>query len=404
MKGIVQMKIVRAIRVLAAFALLLFPLSVRADEKAESLLKEVETTLASLRTLSVKISATIHDYRPDRTPLTTFTGKARFMRPNLAWIEYAQASTKKDGAEASKERMVIAADGNTLWRFDSQKNVYRKWRVASNGNNIPVADALPIDGTIFMFFQARVPHTNAPPTYIGTETWNGKPYRVIEFREGETAPTEAPMIRQRFYIGEDNLIHRFVNEQLKGKFVEECVLQPIQVNAPMHPTAFAYAPPPRAKAYVAPPPPMLAAGTAAPDLVIEDRDGKPVGLADLRGKVVVLDFWTTGCGHCLESMSHLNDVARKFSGEAVILAVNVGDTKEAFADWLLKHPQYDTLRFTLATSAVAKEKAMMAYQVPGFPMQYVIGKDGKIVKGLLGYDGPTPELEKAIKTTLAASP
>ena len=379
-----------------ALALIAASIPVSADEKADHLLKEVEAAIASLQSLTADISGIVHDQRPNRIPLTQFTGKARMKRPNLARIDYQKATHQEDGTLIAKERAVIDTDGNTLWKFDPQKNEYHKMSVAPNGDNISIADSL-IDQPVYMFFHSRIVHTDAPPIYLGEETWNGKSYRVIEFREESTSPAEAPLIRQRVYIGPDNLIHRFVNEQLQGKYVAEWTLQYIRPKTPMRESTFVYAPPPGAKEYSEPPPPMLKAGTVAPDLTVEDRDGKPLKLSDMRGKVVVVDFWTIGCGHCIESQSHLNAVARKYAGDVVFVALNVGDTKETFTAWLSKHPEYDALLFTLAASAADKEKATISYQVPGFPMQYVIGRDGKIVKGFLGYDGPTPDLENAIK-------
>jgi thiol-disulfide isomerase/thioredoxin len=145
---------------------------------------------------------------------------------------------------------------------------------------------------------------------------------------------------------------------------------------------------------------MLAAGTTAPDLTALDRAGKPIELSALRGKVVVLDFWAIGCGHCLESQAHLNDVAKKFAGEAIVVALDVQDSKPAFTAWLAKHPQYPALLFALAPTPKDQEMAMMAYEVPGFPETYIIGKDGKIVKAMFGYDGPTPDLANAVRAAL----
>ena len=381
---------------LCTFTLLVISLPAHADESANALLKGMEAAIASTQSMTMDIFGAVHDQRPNRTPLTTFTGQARMMRPNLARIDYQEVTQKSDGTELSKKRGVIAADGKFIWRYDPQKNEYRNHNVALDGSNISVADALPMDSMVYLFFHAHVPHTDAPPIYMGKEMWNGKSYRVIEFREASANSTDTPMIRQRFYIGSDNLIHRFVNEQLQGKYVSECTYENIRTKASTRLSNFVYAPPSGAKKYVDLPPPMLAAGTVAPDLTAEDRDGKPLRLSDMRGKVVVLDFWTTGCGHCIESRFHLNAVAKKFAGEVIVVALNVADTKEVFTDFLSKHPEYDTIQFALATSAADKERAMILYQVPGFPMEYVIGKDGKIVKGLLGYDGPTPDLEKAI--------
>jgi peroxiredoxin len=56
-------------------------------------------------------------------------------------------------------------------------------------------------------------------------------------------------------------------------------------------------------------PDYLAADRRAPDFTLKDLHGVSVSLADLRGKVVVLNFWTKTCGPCLEEMPDLAELA-----------------------------------------------------------------------------------------------
>jgi thiol-disulfide isomerase/thioredoxin len=150
------------------------------------------------------------------------------------------------------------------------------------------------------------------------------------------------------------------------------------------------------------PPSLLAAGTAAPDFTVEDATGKPLKLSDFRGKVVVLDFWATWCGPCIASLPHTNTVARKFKDkDVVVVALNVMDEKKAFAAWLPKNRQYDALVFAIDPRGRGNNVAHTLYQVSGIPTQYVIDKDGRIVKGFVGYGGPTDDLENAIAAAQA---
>jgi len=149
-------------------------------------------------------------------------------------------------------------------------------------------------------------------------------------------------------------------------------------------------------------PPLLAVGTPAPDFTVQDRRGAPVKLSDYKGKIVVLDFWSTWCGPCQMSLPHTNAVAKKFAARGVVvLAVNVWDTKKAFKGWLPQHPRYSAIKFALDPAGRSPDIASM-YHVSGIPTQYVIDKNGRIFKSFVGYDGPTMELTDALTKASAA--
>jgi thiol-disulfide isomerase/thioredoxin len=56
-----------------------------------------------------------------------------------------------------------------------------------------------------------------------------------------------------------------------------------------------------------------------------DLDGKPLKLSDFRGKVVLVDFWRTGCPPCLAMVPHQRELVKRMQGRPfVLLGVNVG--------------------------------------------------------------------------------
>lgn len=149
-------------------------------------------------------------------------------------------------------------------------------------------------------------------------------------------------------------------------------------------------------------PPLLTAGTVAPDFTVQDKDGKPVKLSDYKGKTVVLDFWATWCPPCRASMPHTNEVAQKFAGQNVaVLAVCIGDTQKAFDEWLPKHPELAAITFAFDPNSRDKDAAPSLYKVQVIPTQYVINADGKVVKSFVGFSGPTDDLANAIKEAQA---
>ncbi|MEZ4399425.1 MAG: TlpA disulfide reductase family protein [Kofleriaceae bacterium] len=81
----------------------------------------------------------------------------------------------------------------------------------------------------------------------------------------------------------------------------------------------------------------LVTGMPAPALALHqiDERGAPTGpvidLADLRGRVVVVEFWATWCKPCLASLPTLDAAARRWGERVAVLAVNVDDSAKARA-------------------------------------------------------------------------
>jgi thiol-disulfide isomerase/thioredoxin len=66
----------------------------------------------------------------------------------------------------------------------------------------------------------------------------------------------------------------------------------------------------------------------APNFTLEDITGKPLSLNDVKGKVVIVDFWATWCGPCLMSIPELVDLQEKYKAKGlVIVGISVDDDK-----------------------------------------------------------------------------
>ncbi len=127
-------------------------------------------------------------------------------------------------------------------------------------------------------------------------------------------------------------------------------------------------------------------GNPAPEWTLKDTNGKNVSLKDLRGKVVVLDFWASWCGPCRRAMPGMQKLHERFKGKPVaIYGVNCREKKRDFdpAEFMKKqgfsYPQ-------LTNGNIAAN----AYRVRGIPAFFVIGKDGKIVHAGKGF---SPQME-----------
>ena len=142
-------------------------------------------------------------------------------------------------------------------------------------------------------------------------------------------------------------------------------------------------------------------GQPAPELVkIQGwANGDPVTLAELRGKVVVLDFWGWWCGPCLTSMPELMKLHDDYHDKGlVIIGVHDGtaDSIEDMNRKLAKGPAKKLwggrdLPFLIAldgggrtrmpgSAMTASGATTAAYGVTKFPTTYLIGRDGKLIE------------------------
>lgn len=131
----------------------------------------------------------------------------------------------------------------------------------------------------------------------------------------------------------------------------------------------------------------------APDFVSRDLEGKEVRLADFKDKIVLLDFWATWCGPCMQAMPHTQELAKKYKAQGVIvLAVCTSDSRAKFEVWAAANQaKYPDVRFTCDIYDRESEKyddraSAALYKVPGLPTQFVISAQRKIAATISGYE------------------
>ena len=141
---------------------------------------------------------------------------------------------------------------------------------------------------------------------------------------------------------------------------------------------------------------LPAAGAAAPDFVSKSDSGRNVRLSELRGQVVMINFWASWCSPCRQELPLLNKIYTQYrSAGFTLLAVNVDDNRRD-ADAMLKRLN---LRFPTLFDG-AKNVAKL-YGVDTMPATLVIDRDGRVRYVHRGYyDGYERKYEQQVRELL----
>lgn len=121
-------------------------------------------------------------------------------------------------------------------------------------------------------------------------------------------------------------------------------------------------------------------GAAAPDFTLVNMQGEEVSLSQLKGKVVVLNFWATWCPPCREEMPSMERLFQETKDKGlVMLAVNAENNgRTAVSRFLEKNP-YD---FTILLDPDAE--VQNAYGVFRLPESFIIDRNGVVVEKIIG--------------------
>jgi|SRR5271163_3446387 len=120
------------------------------------------------------------------------------------------------------------------------------------------------------------------------------------------------------------------------------------------------------------------AGKKADDFAME-LNGKPEHLTDLRGKVVVLNFWASWCAPCIEETPSLIDLQKRIaSRNGVILGVSVDEDPSAYEKFL-KDQHINYLTYLDPSKKIATD-----YGTSMWPETYIIDRQGVIIRKIIG--------------------
>ena len=129
----------------------------------------------------------------------------------------------------------------------------------------------------------------------------------------------------------------------------------------------------------------------APRFHAKTTAGEVFNNENVKGKAVLLEFWTTWCPYCRQEERLVDEINQEYSGKGlIVLAIDVGESKKTVQKYLDQHPRACRIVLTEDTNLAAM------YQANSYPIYVVIDRDGNISGEQRGAAG-----EKALRGMLA---
>ena len=140
--------------------------------------------------------------------------------------------------------------------------------------------------------------------------------------------------------------------------------------------------------------------SATPPLVLRDLEGRRFDLAELRGRVVVVNFWATWCVPCRDELPSLQRLREKMAGKPVeVLTVNYGEMPERVRPFLEKEG------LALRVLLDRQKDAGREWRVGGLPMTFVVDATGHARYSAFGeLDWSAGEPLKHVEKLVAEAP
>lgn len=126
----------------------------------------------------------------------------------------------------------------------------------------------------------------------------------------------------------------------------------------------------------------------APEIIVNGMNGSPLKLSELKGKVVLLNFWATWCPPCREEIPSMIKLNKTMAGKPFqMVAVSIDEGGKPAVESFLQTSGFSELPVYMDT----ENRAANTYGITGVPETFIINREGVIVKKIIGplaWDSP----------------
>ena len=282
----------------------------------------------------------------------------------LLRIEMGQDSTPLDGI-AAELSMFMVSGFDSVYAYSLDENTFEKGALEDGGANLLGPGVYAVMNEYFLD-DPFADEIASQSVYEGTDTIGTVACEtyLVTYSGGQKA---------RWSLGlEDNIprrVERLMTDRDGNEVSRILEVYDLDISPEITDDIFTLVPPEgtNVELYSA----FLTIGSTAPSWTLTDRDGNTVSLEEMRGSIVVLDFWATWCSPCVAVMPEIQSLFENYPNDQVhVYGVNVWESGDpaTFMD-----ESGFTYGLLLEGDAVAED-----YKVTGIPTMYIIDQEGRI--------------------------
>ncbi len=308
----------------------------------------------------------------------------------LLRIEIARDSTPQDGI-AAEPSLFLVSGTDSVYAYNPDENTLDKGAQEDGGSNLLGSGIYAVMNEFFMDDPFADEIASQSVVYEGIDTVGTVECEayMVTYSGGQKAIWSLGL--------EDNIprrVERMMTDRDGNEISRILEIYDLDISPEITEATFTIQPPEGTTVdiYYA----FLTIGTIAPPWTLTDREGNTVSLEDMRGSIVVLDFWATWCGPCIVVMPEVQSVFESYPHDQVhVYGVNLWESGDPAAFMDENGFNYGLL---LEGDDIAGD-----YKVTGIPTMYVIDQEGRIAFVEVGANPEIGEmLTSALDDLLAA--